>query len=122
MADVVKCGPVSSSHEPIGKRINLQASCTPSRWISRWSSGPDVGSCAERLLEFKSSINLVSILNRTVGSAGIGVDGKSVLDSTVTVVADLDLVRRTCWKSAVETGYPRDVGRQIGGHNSVLVS
>lgn len=123
MTDVVESSSVGCGHEPVGKRIDLQARRSPSSWIRRWRGWPDIGSCAERLLEFKSSVTLVSVLNRAVGSAGGSrVNSKSVLNSTVAVVANFDLVRGTSWESAVDTGSPRDVSSQISRYNAVLVS
>jgi hypothetical protein len=80
---------------PCLKGIKICAAC--SVWVCHWGRWPEVGTCAERFLEFEWGVDLIGIFNRT---------NSACCSSLVDVLSILDIVSIT-FRSSLSYDIPR---------------
>ena len=116
---------VRGCHEPCRQLVELSTGNGPTV-LSRglW---PHVDTAADWLDPFKIRACdrrvVVDGINRDARVAGqVVANVRCVYDVTVAVVSDLNKVVGACWKAAVHTLHPGDVGRNVGWNDSVSLA
>jgi hypothetical protein len=116
VGDMRKGIPIGCSSKPCKERILDCARQSPA--IGSRSGRPDINTRSQRFLEFKSSVDLICVLDTCIWLTNrVGEVGRC-FNITVTVVTNLSEILRACRKTRVETSLVGNLSSKISRTSS----